>query len=696
MAILSDIRKRPIFLVMIIGLALFAFVLSSVLKGNGGPSRKNIGEVNGESISPREFGKYVDAQKSRGGSTMQTVNQVWNQLVREKLYDEQIEKAGIVVGEKDLWDAIVNIYKNSPNFQNEAGLFDENKLKEYIATLKDNPAAWKNWEANLENIKKNVKQSTYNNLISAGLTASLKDGEREYYENNKKHNIKFAYQPYSSVKESDAKVSDDEIKAYIKAHPNQFKAKPTTEVEFVKFDVKPSEADINAVKQEVTKLINDHEEYSENIKQNIKVDGFKNVKDNEAFVNEYSDIAYADKPYFKEDLNEKTYDTLSKLPNNSVYGPIKEGDYFKLYKKIKDEDVKSVKASHILVAYKGAKGAKPEITRTKEEAKAEAEKLLKKVTAKNFADMAKKFSDGPSASKGGSLGDFGRKGRFVKNFDEFIFNNPKGKIGIAETPFGYHIIKVDDVKTDKGLKLAIIARKIDPSTKTESEIYQKAETLASELENGKKLEDVAKKENYSIQKANNITELSETINGLGNQRDIVKWTFNKDTKKGDVKRFDLNDGNYAVVILKGRYDKGLSSIANARPKIEPILKKEKKAALIHKKIKGNTLEEMAKSIGKPIISANEVSVITPNFKSGGNDETAAAALLNTKEGDLKIIDGKNGVFIVKVLKVIEPFDVKKYSTFSNNLTQKLKPKTNKVFDALKEKAEIEDNRAVFY
>ena len=696
MAILSDIRKRPIFLVLIIGLALFAFVLSSVLKGNGGPSRKNIGEVNGESISPREFGKYVDAQKSRGGSTMQTVNKVWNQLVREKLYDKQIEDAGIIVGEKDLWDAIVNIYKNSPNFKNEAGLFDENKLKEYIATLKDNPAAWKSWEANLENIKKNVKQTNYNNLITAGLTASLKDGEREYYENNKKYNVKFAFQPYSTIKDDQAKVSDDEIKTYVKAHPNQFKAEATTEVEFVKFDVKPSKTDIQTVKDEVAKLINDHKEYSESIKQNIKIDGFKNVKDNEAFVNEYSDIAYVDKPYFKEDLDEKIYDTLTKLPNNSVYGPVKEGDYFKLYKKIKDEDVKSVKASHILVSYKGAQSAKPTITRTKEEAKAEAEKLLKKVNAKNFAEMAKKHSDGPSATKGGSLGDFGRKGRFVKDFDKFIFNNPKGKIGLVETPFGFHIVKVDDIKMDKGLKLAIIARKIDPSTKTESEIYQKAETLASEIEKGKKLEDLAKTGNYTVKKANNITELSEKINGLGNQRDIVKWTFDKDTKVGDVKRFDLNDGNYAVVVLKGRYNKGLSSIAKARPKVEPILKKEKKAAIIRKKISGNSLEEMAKSIGRPISTADEVSIINPNFKVGGNDETVAAALLNTKEGDIKIIDGKKGVFIVKVVKVIEPFDVKKYSTFSNNITKKLKTKTNKVFDALKEKAEIEDNRAVFY
>jgi peptidylprolyl isomerase/peptidyl-prolyl cis-trans isomerase D len=696
MAILSDIRKRPIFLILIIGLALFAFVLSSVLKGNGDPSRKNIGEVNGESISPQEFARYVDAQKSRGGSTMQTVNQVWNQLIREKIYNEQINKAGIIVGEKDLWDAIVDIYKNSPNFQNEAGLFDESKLKEYIATLKENPNTWKNWEDNLENIKNNIKQNTYDDLIQSGLTASLKDGEREYYQNNKKYNIKFAYEPYSSIKDEEAKITDQEIKTYIKKNPKQFKVDPYTEIEFVKFDVKPSEEDIKAVKLEVTKLINDHEEYNENIKQNIKIEGFKNVKDNESFVNEFSDIAYNDKTYFKEDLNEKTYDTLNKLPINSIYGPIKEGDYFKLYKKLKNEDVKSVKASHILFSYKGAQSAKPTVTRTKEEAETEAKKLLKKVNTENFSDMAKKYSDGPSASKGGSLGDFGRKGRFVKEFDEFIFNNPKGKIGIVETPFGFHIIKVDDVKTDKGLKLAIVARKIDPSTKTESEIYQKAETLASDLENGKKLDELAKSNNYQIKKATNITKLSENVNGLGNEREIVKWTFDNENNVGAVKRFDLTDGNYAVVVLKGRYDKGLSSVAKAKSKVEPTLIKEKKAKIIRDKIKGSTLKEKAKSLGKSVLSANEVSIINPNLKIGGNDETVAAALLYTKEGDLKVIDGKNGVYVIEVIKVIEPVDVKKYSTFSNNLTQKLKSKTNKVFNALKENSEIEDNRADFY
>ncbi len=697
MAILSDIRKRPIFLILIIGLALFAFVLSEALTGNNGPSRQNIGAINGEEISAREFARRVDGQRSRSANTgtMQTVNSVWNAMIREKIYDEQIEKAGIVIGEKDLWDQVVTIYKNSPQFQNEAGIFDENKLKEYISTLKDNPATWENWERNLENIKTNLKQQNYNDLMSAGLTAPIEEGRREYYQNNKKFNAKIVFQPYSAIKDEEATVTDAEIIEYIKNHPDQFKADPSVELEFVKFEVKPSDADIKAVKEELTKLINDHEEYNENIKQTVKEPGLKNTKDNEAFVNEYSDIAYNDKVLLKEDIS-KVYDTLLKMPNGSIYGPIRDGEYFKLYKKIAEEDVKFAKASHILLSYKGAQSAKPDVTRTKEEAEKAAKELLKKVNPSNFADMAKENSDGPTATKGGELGDFSKKGKFVKEFDEFVFNNPKNKIDIVETVFGFHIIKVDDIKTEKGLKLAIVARKIDPSTKTESNIYQEAETLASNISNGKKLEDLSKNKNYTVKKANKITELTENITGLGLQRDIVKWAFDKEQEIGSVKRFDLSNGDYAVVILKARHKKGLTSLAEAKAKVTTILKKEKKAKLIRNKISGATIEEKAKSLGKSVVNAEEISILNPNMKAGGNDETVAGALLYMKEGEIAVIDGKTGVFIVQITSIKEPYDIKKYDTYSKNITKNLKAKTNKMFEALKKNTKIEDNRAMFY
>ena len=111
MAVLSKIRERSLFLILIIAMALFAFVLSGLFDSNMfNKNVSNIGEVNGEPITREEFGQEVELYRSRTGgraTNSQNVNNAWNSLVREKIYQTQLEKSGIVVGEKDVWDAIV-------------------------------------------------------------------------------------------------------------------------------------------------------------------------------------------------------------------------------------------------------------------------------------------------------------------------------------------------------------------------------------------------------------------------------------------------------------------------------------------------------------------------------------------------------------------------------------------------------------
>ena len=145
MAVLSKIRERSVFLIIIIALALFSFVLSGIFDNNSPLFNKNvenIGEVNGDPITREEFAQEVEMIRSRSNgrsNEMMNVDLAWNNLVRQKLYKSQLDKSGIVVGEKDIWDAIVSQVQlqNSPMFLNEAGMFDEEKLKEYVATLKE-------------------------------------------------------------------------------------------------------------------------------------------------------------------------------------------------------------------------------------------------------------------------------------------------------------------------------------------------------------------------------------------------------------------------------------------------------------------------------------------------------------------------------------------------------------------------------
>ena len=193
MAVLSKIRERSLFLIIIIALALFSFVLSGLFDGNlFNKTATSIGEVNGEPISREEFAQQVEFNRSRSNgrsSNTQNVNNAWNTLVREKVYQTQLEKSGVVVGEKDVWDAMVTQIssQNSPQIANEIGLFDPEILKEYIATLQDNAeegesggTAWISWINYEKGIKKNLEQTTYNALIRAGLGSTLAEGKRDY------------------------------------------------------------------------------------------------------------------------------------------------------------------------------------------------------------------------------------------------------------------------------------------------------------------------------------------------------------------------------------------------------------------------------------------------------------------------------------------------------------------------------------
>ncbi|MCF6350745.1 MAG: peptidylprolyl isomerase [Flavobacteriaceae bacterium] len=698
MAILGSIRKRPLFLILIIGLAIFAFILADGINSDNG-STSVIGSINGKDINGEVFSKRIDAQKNRNqnASSMQNVNTVWDAFVREKIYEDQIEKSGIIIGENDIWDAMINnpTYQNSPNFKNDEGLFDENKLKEFIATMKSTPEGKLNWLNAEKNIIKSIKQISYNDLIKAGLTASLKEGQQFYNYENTSADIQFVYEPYNTISDSIVKVSDAEVTAYIKENADQFKVEASREIEYVNFEIKPSEEDITLVKKELTKLKNDFTEYNSKAKKDETIIGFTNTEDNIGFVTEYSDISYLDKIYFTKDLATGVYDSVSKLPKGSVYGPYVEGGYYKLIKFVADKEEKSVKPSHILIAYEGSERAKESVKRTKEEAEKQAKIVLKKITKNNFADLAKEYSDGPSGSKGGDLGGWKKKGSFVKTFDDFVFTAKKDEVGLVETNFGYHLIKINDIKTEAGLNLAIVSRKIDPSENTVNNIYQQAETLATDLISGKDILELAKTGNYAIKKASNLTNLSENIIGLGNQRDIVKWSFENDTNNGDVKRFDL-ENSFVIVQLKNKYKKGLMSLAVAKPKVLPTLEKAKKIKLIKTKMVGNTLDEIAKSVGKTINTANNVSATKPNLKVSGNDENVVGALLYMNEGDLKVIDGKSGVYAVKIIKKIPAHDIKKYDTYSKNITTQLKTKTAQIYNSIKEGAEIEDQRASFY
>jgi len=701
MAVLEKIRSRSIFLIIVIGLALFAFVISGVFSNNGGTGKTTVGEVNGESISRQDFAMKVENMSRRYGanaSTIQVVEQVWNQEVRGIVLEQQFDELGINI-EKD---QILNVVRanpgisSNPNFQNEAGVFDEGKFIEFIADLRaNNPMGYEQWKMQEDVLINASKEQSYFNLIKAGVGATLKEGELAYHLENDKVDIRFVQIPYSTVADSAVSVTTSEVEAYIKKHKKEFTQESSRDIRYVFFEEKASDADIEEVKTSLSKLLSQSVVYNQTTKENDTIAGFKTTTDIADFVNRNSDIKYDTTYVTKAQLPVAFADTLYNMSVGEVFGPYKDGNLYKLSRMVAKKEGGSVKASHILISYDGT-GAQPKESRTKEEAKALAEEVLSQVKAdsSSFAALALEYSEDPgSATRGGTYDNI-PEGQMVPEFNDYIFDNKIGSIGIVETDFGFHIIKVDD-KYDV-VQIATIARELEPSERTISELFNQTTTFEMSAMDGD-FQEIAKDEDYAVRPVNRLDGLDENIPGLGNQRTIVQWAFNPDTEVGTVKRFGTTSG-YAVVQITGKRSKGLATAQDASARVLPILRKQKKAALIIENNSGKSMDELAKINDVSVKAASDLTMKTPSILGAGREPKVVGIAMGLSEGDQsKLIEGENGVFMLTVSKKAIAPSLDNYASYAN--TQKTLNRNRSTFaayNALEEMAEIEDNRAELY
>ncbi|MDG1804464.1 peptidylprolyl isomerase [Flavicella sp.] len=698
MAILSKIRERSMFLIVIIGLALFAFVASpkDILDFFNSSKVDSVGEINGESISRRDFAAQVEAYKSNVGqnvSETQAVNAVWNNVLSEKIFKTQLEEAGIVVGEKDIYDAIIEIpsIKNAEIFKNEIGLFDEEKFKSYLANLKSSSEAqsnnaWLNWLQTERSVKANLEKSAYTQLVRYGVGASLKEGERAYKEGQTKLNGSYVYVPYSSIKDEEVEVSASEVEAYVNAHKEQFSTEEARDIKYVSFDIKASQADEEALKDDLNYIVPAFVK-TENISEFIEDQG--------------TDISNDDKFLFKNNLPTVVAEEIFSGNKGNVVGPYKFQNHLRLSKIVEFKNMPdSVQASHILVSYVGSRSANTEVTRSEDQAKKLADSILNVVKKRpsKFAVLAKSVSADKSNSEKGGVLDWFTYNQMVPEFRDYAFQNKKGSVGIVKTIFGYHVIKITDQKNiQKAVKLATIAKKIEASEETENTIFEQAEQLAYDITNGGSIDDLAKEKNFIVRPLVGLKAMEDAVAGLGTNRGIVRWTFDEETSVNSVRRFDLEKG-YAVVVLTNKTAKGLTSASAASAKVKPILIKEKKAALIAAKMNGSDLNAIATANSTEVKTFSNVTMAAPTLSGVGIEPGVVGAIYASNVDKLvSNVVGVKGVFAIKVSKKEVPAELPSYEGSRTSLAKQNQGKLSReLFNSLKELAEIEDNRAYIY
>lgn len=704
MAILNNIRKRSLFLILIIALALFSFVLADLFKNSDALTAKSqniVATINGKDITREDFLQKVEAAQRRAGASAtntQVMNSVWEQEVRQAVMETQYKALGISVEQDQMRDLLKTALATSPEFLNEAGLFDENKLNEYIANLKEtSPAGYSSWINYEEQLANNALSQSYFNMVKAGLTGTLAEGELEHKLQGNKVDIKYVQVPYTSVPDSTITVSKSDISNYINKNKKQFEVEASRDIRYVEFKEVATVEDENAIKAELTKLLNDREEYSKALKANETIEGFSKTTNNEEFVNSNSDIKFDKRFVFKSSLPTAVADSIFNLNVGEIYGPYKDNGYFKVSKVVAVKQIPdSAKVRHILIPFLGAQSADATVTQTEAQAKATADSLLTilKSNKSKFGEFVKEFSsDKGSVEKEGRY-DWHPYNTMVPEFNDFEFEGKVGDLGVVKTIFGFHIIEVEGQKNkNKAIQVATIARKIEPSEETLAKVFRDAanfERKASEND----FQETATEHKFTVRPVNGIKVLDENIPGIGNQRKIVRWTFEADAEVGDVKRYTIPNG-YAVVQLVAKHKEGLQSVEDASLIAIPAIRKEKKAQIIKDRTTATTLEDLAAAENTTVRTALAVTMKTPTLSGAGREPIIVGSAFGLKEGETsKLIDGENGVYMIQVTKVTPAVKLDNYQSFANQVqAKKVSVVSAKLYNALKDAADIEDNRA---
>lgn len=704
MAVLNKIRQRSLFLILIIALALFSFVLADLFKNSDALSAKSqnvVGTVNGIDITREDFLQKVEAAQRQAGTSMtntQVMNNVWEQEVRSAIMKTQFDALSISVEKDQMRDLLKTALATSPEFLNEAGLFDENKLNEYIANLKEtSPLGFESW-VNYENsLAQNGLQQNYFNMVKAGLTGTLAEGELEYKLDGNKVDIKYVQIPYSSIPDSTTTVTKSDISKYIENNKTQYQVEASRDIRYVELKETATLEDENAIKSDLTALLNDNEAYNEGLKANETVTGFLTTTDNEGFVNAHSDIKFDDRFVFKSSLPTAVSDSIFNLNEGELYGPYKDNGYFKMSKLIAVKQIPdSAKVRHILIPFVGARAAAADVTRTEAEAQVLADSLLSviKSTRSKFPELVTEFSSDQGSVANEGRYDWHPFNTMVPEFNDFEFEGKVGDLGVVKTVFGFHIIEIEGQKDrKKAVKVATIARKIEPSEATIDKAFRDASNFEISAVDGD-FSELATQNNYNIRPVNSIKILDENIPGIGNERNIVRWAFQEDTEIGDIKRFTVPAG-YAIVQLVAQNKEGLMSVEDATITALPAIRKEKKAQIIKDRIHVNTLEDLAAAENTTVRSASAITMKNPIISGAGREPLVVGSAFGLNENETSnLIEGANGVYMVQVTKVTPAVELDNYQAAANRVEQqKMGTVTSKLYNALKASAEIEDNRA---
>jgi peptidyl-prolyl cis-trans isomerase D len=702
MAVIGTLRnKMGTWVVVFVFVAIAAFVLGDIFSGNSSImnwGRNSVGEIAGREISYEEFQSAIQERETSyflqlgrepGEREMPAVRQqAWDLLISRHAVQPEFSKVGIVVTDDEVWDMIQgkNVDESVKQaFTNqETGQFERDRVVNYLNQLKTMPPTNEmriRWELFQRDLKPGRERIKYENLLIKSNYVTKAEAEREYHAQTDVAEVKYLYVPYYTAGDSAVNVSDADLKSYYNENIERYKTEESRDIKYVSIPIEPTADDSLAIREDLNRYVQE----------------LKTAQDDSIYAAANTE---GQNPYAKyTPSNLPPFVSADSLVQGKVFGPFLDGDTYKVVKisRIFDDTVSTARAKHILIKWDDPSDAGKKAAREK------AQKIMQDIrNGADFGAKAREFGTDGTASRGGDLGWFS-SGQMVAPFENAVFSATRpGLVNrLVETEYGYHIIDVTNVKTNRAYNIAVIERTITPSDATLNEAFRKAEAFASDVSDLDDFQNAAKEHGLTVLDAKNILAGDRRIGTMGEARPVVQWLF-RDASKGKVSEvFDLQDQN-VVAIMTNQVDEGHKPLDLVKEEITPAVRNKLQGKLIADKLSGmkGTLEEVKTSYGQDanVYNSSDLKLSANTLPSVGFDPLAVGVAFSLdKDQRSKPVTGENGVVVIEMLNETVAPALTDYTTYKTQLLEGDGNRTSfGIAEAIKDKADIEDKRYKFY
>lgn len=716
MATLQNIRNKAGLLVaVVIGLALFAFILGDMLGSGSSRGNGSVAEIAGKSI---EVTDYMNREKNlrefyemnAGGQKLdselenQIQQETWRRLVRETIMETSYQNLGIYVSADELKTMVTgdqsmgiagNPSLSQPHpiirqmFSNpETGQLNRAVMTNYFNAL-DNPQfaqEKKRWLFIEDEIVSEKMNEKYFSMVRKGFQPSSLDLKDYASENGKSTDFAYISRPFSEISDEEIIFTEADLKAYYKTHKEKYRQQASRTFQYVVFEVVPSENDVEGARY-----------WTSQVKPE-----FSRIQGNEIlrYINGTSDEAFDTRYYTYEELPENIRDSVFSASTEEVFGPYRELETFRL---ARAHNVQmrpdSLRARHILLSYQAYGGNRDLIANL-------ADSLIDVINmGGNFNQIALEYSaDESNRAIGGDLGWF-KEGFMVSEFNDACFEHKTGELVTATTQFGTHILRIEEQSRPvRKIQLASIIRNIYASDETNQDYYNRAVKFRGKATDLEKFTEQAREFGLDPRFAPNITKDQQIIPGIDEPKSITKWAYSAELSNVS-NIFSQSNEKYIVAVLTEANEEGYAPLASVNAEITLAVKKNKKAealvAQLNELLVGTTdLNQFGVANNVTVGEATQVKFANTYVPGIGLEPyiVGASMYLSIDQISTPLV-GESGVFVVSVTNRLEPeVEASETEALRARLKYTLESRSNyEAYNALLDAAEVEDNRLdIFY